>query len=55
MINNFLETLRSSGKSELTIRQYRSSLARFTGWMNSGEGATPGGRGDRAWVNKKEP
>jgi integrase/recombinase XerC/integrase/recombinase XerD len=49
MINNFLESLRSSGKSELTIRQYRSSLARFAGWLNSGEGATPGGRGDRAW------
>ena len=47
MIENFLDSLRSSGKSELTIRQYRSSLARFVGWLNSEGGHTTGSRGDR--------
>lgn len=47
MIENFLDSLRMSVKSELTIRQYRSSLVRFVGWLNSGEGATTGGRGVR--------
>ena len=42
MFEQFLESLRQSGKSDLTIRQYRSSWSRFMGWLRSEGGYTTG-------------
>lgn len=42
MFEQFIESLRQSGKSYLTIRQYRSSWMRFIGWLRSEGGYTMG-------------
>lgn len=41
MVEKFLDELRRQGKSELTIKQYRSSLQKFERWLLS-EGGTDG-------------
>ncbi|MDO7786997.1 tyrosine-type recombinase/integrase [Desulforamulus aquiferis] len=48
MIEEFLAQQKLAGKSELTIRQYRSSLARFASWWQEQtpyQGGTGGGDG----------
>ncbi|MFZ5645631.1 MAG: tyrosine-type recombinase/integrase [Bacillota bacterium] len=42
MFYQFLEDLRKQGKSDLTIRQYRSSWDKFVRWLEAEGGYTPG-------------
>ena len=49
MFNQFIESLHNQGKSDLTIKQYRSSWARFLRWAESEGGYTTGDGGSSCW------
>jgi integrase/recombinase XerC/integrase/recombinase XerD len=45
MVERFLNELRQQGKSDLTVKQYRSSLQKFERWLLTEGGYTRGSRG----------
>ena len=49
MFNQFIQNLQSQGKADLTIKQYRSSWARFIRWAESEGGYTTGDGGSSCW------
>lgn len=55
MVERFLNDLQRQGKSELTVKQYRSSLQKFENWMLSegGYGRGDGGSTDRQKGSEK--
>lgn len=40
-MEQFIDSIRAQGKSELTVRQYRSSIKRFCEWMSAEPNDTP--------------
>ena len=49
MFNQFIQSLHNQGKSDLTIKQYRSSWARFLRWTEFEGGYTTGDGGTSCW------
>jgi site-specific recombinase XerD len=55
MVERFLGELQRQGKSELTVKQYRSSLQKFERWLLSEGGYTGGGRGGMPGRKSSKP